>query len=138
MVARAGGYCRALFCGERGVTQGDPLLPTIFNVMVDAVVCHWESLLVAEREGVDISGDEGDGAQTAGRTIRDQDDGRQWPEEGHQRLTVRAEFFYADDGVVESTDPEWLQLEFDMLTGIFDRVGLQKNVRKTVGIVYRP
>ena len=27
---------------------------------------------------------------------------------------------------------------FDTLTGIFDRVGLQKNVRKTVGMVCRP
>ena len=50
MVARAGGYYREPSCGEKGVTQGDPLLPTIFNVVVDAVVYHWESL-VAEREG---------------------------------------------------------------------------------------
>ena len=34
--------------GERGVTQGDPLSPTIFNVVVDAVVHHW--LLVATKE----------------------------------------------------------------------------------------
>ena len=27
--------------GERGVTQGDPLSPTLFNVVVDAVVLHW-------------------------------------------------------------------------------------------------
>ena len=30
-----------LLKGERGVTQGDPLSPTIFNVVVDAVVQHW-------------------------------------------------------------------------------------------------
>ena len=45
------------------MNQGDPLLPTIFNVMVDAVVRHWESLLVAERggrEGGKSSGDKGD------------------------------------------------------------------------------
>ena len=29
----------------RGVTQGYPLLTTIFNVVVDAVVCHWESFV---------------------------------------------------------------------------------------------
>ena len=49
----------APFRGERGVTQGDPLSPTIFNVVVDTVVCHWESL-VAEREGGDSSGDNRD------------------------------------------------------------------------------
>ena len=49
MVAREGEYCGEPFCAERGVTQGDPLSPTIFNVVVDAVVSPWESLLVAER-----------------------------------------------------------------------------------------
>ena len=83
---------------ERGVTQGDPLSPTIFNVVVDAVVCHWESLMVDEREKQDegkSSNEKGDEAQTAGSTIRDRDDGNQWAEEGHQRLTVRAAFFMA-------------------------------------------
>ena len=41
MVAREGGYYGTGFKGERGVTQGDPMSPTIFNVVVDAVVRHW-------------------------------------------------------------------------------------------------
>ena len=41
MVARAGGYYRTEFMGEIGVTQGDQLFPTIFNVVVNAVVWHW-------------------------------------------------------------------------------------------------
>ena len=41
ILARAGGYYGAPFHGERGVTQGNPLLPTIFNVVVDAVVFQW-------------------------------------------------------------------------------------------------
>ena len=41
MVARAGGYYRTAFGGERDVTQGDPLSLTIFNVVVDAVIRHW-------------------------------------------------------------------------------------------------
>ena len=41
MVVRAGGYYGEAFKGDRGVTQGDPLSPTIFNVVVDAVVRHW-------------------------------------------------------------------------------------------------
>ena len=46
MVASAGVYYRTGFKGERGVTQGDPLSPTIFNVAVDAVVRHWVTLAV--------------------------------------------------------------------------------------------
>ena len=37
MVARAGGYYGEDFKGERGVTQGELMSPTIFNVVVDAV-----------------------------------------------------------------------------------------------------
>ena len=43
-------------------------------------------------------------------------------------MTVKEEFFYVEDGVVASTDPGWIQLAFDMLTGLFDRVGLRTNV----------
>ena len=42
------GYYRTGFKGARGVTQGNPLSPTIFNVVVDAVVRHWVALLVKE------------------------------------------------------------------------------------------
>ena len=38
MVARAGGYYGEAFKGARGVTQVDPMFPTIFNVVVGAVV----------------------------------------------------------------------------------------------------
>ena len=40
MVSRAGGYYGEEFKGARGVMQGDLLSPTIFNVVVDAVVRH--------------------------------------------------------------------------------------------------
>ena len=40
MVEREGGYYGTAFNGARGVTQGDPLSPTIFDVVVDAVVRH--------------------------------------------------------------------------------------------------
>ena len=46
MVARAGGYSGAAFTGVQGVTQGYLLSPTIFNVMVGAVVQHWVSVMV--------------------------------------------------------------------------------------------
>ena len=50
MVARAGGYYGTAFKGKRGVTQGDPLSPTIFNVVVDAAVRHWVTDVNADAE----------------------------------------------------------------------------------------
>ena len=111
MVARAGGYYRKYFRGERGVTQGDPLSPTIFNVVVDAVVRHWVQGVVEESEARGELGQEG----------------------RHQ-----AALFYANNGMVASSDPAWLQGAFNALVGLFDRVGLQTNVRKTVGMVCHP
>ena len=98
MVARAGQYYGTGFKGERGVTQGNPLSPTIFNVVVDAVVRHWLLLATQEAE-------------------RRAERGR---ERRHQ-----AALFYADNGMIASSDPRWLQWAFMILVGLFDRVGLQ-------------
>ena len=111
MVARAGGYYGTEFRGERGGTQGDPLSPTIFNVVVDAVVWHWVHGVVEEAEARGETGREG----------------------RHQ-----ASLFYADDGMVALLDPAWLQGAFNVLVGLFDRVGLQTNFGKTVGMVCHP
>ena len=59
IVARSGGYYGTGFKGERGVTQGDPLSPTIFNVVVDEVVRHWVTLAVKEAETWVERGQEG-------------------------------------------------------------------------------
>ena len=48
MVERAGGYYGTAFKGEQGVTQGDPLSPTILNVVVYAVVSHWVTGAIAD------------------------------------------------------------------------------------------
>ena len=50
----------------------------------------------------------------------------------------QAALFYADNGMVASSDPRWLQWEFDALVGLFERVGLRTNVGKTVIMVCRP
>ena len=52
MVARAGRYFEHLFKGYQGVTQGDPLSPTIFNMVVDAVICHWVMVVTSAEAGM--------------------------------------------------------------------------------------
>ena len=51
------------------MTQGYPLSPTIFNVVVDTVVRHWEALVAGETEGVIIDNDKAE-QTTAERTIQ--------------------------------------------------------------------
>ena len=41
------------------MTQGDPLSPTIFNVVVDAVVCHWFTMALDKAEKRGERGKEG-------------------------------------------------------------------------------
>ena len=50
---------------------------------------------------------------------------------------VKVVFFYANNRMVASTYLGWIQSAFDKLTGLFNQVGLRKNVRKTVGVVCR-
>ena len=40
--------------------------------------------------------------------------------------------------MVASSDPRLLQVAFNTLVGLFDRVGLRTNVGKTVGMVCHP
>ena len=82
------------------MTQGDPLSPIIFNVVVDAVFRHWVTLAVKEAE--------------------------KWGERGREGRH-QAALFYADGGMVASSDPCWIQWAFTNLVGLFDRVGLNTN-----------
>ena len=133
MVTRAGGYYGEPFHGERGVTQGDPLLPTIFNVVVDAVLCHWESLMAEGSGRYNSSGKEAEHPKRW--TIRAHNDGQRQTKEG---LQLHEDIFYADAGIVNSTNPGCLKTVFDTLTRLFDRVGLKTNVWETVGVVCHP
>ena len=104
-------------------------------MVLDAVVFHWESL-VAEIDGAGSSND--DATQPAGRTIWASGNVNRRTEEGHTRLKVKAVFFYADNMMVAFTDPGWLHIVFNMMTGLFNRVGPKTNIKKTVGIVCHP
>ena len=55
-------------------------------------------------------------------------------EEGERGNNGRHQYplFYADGGMVASSDPLWIQWEFDALVSLFERWGLQTNVGKTV------
>ena len=61
-------------------------------------------------------------------------------EQGETGREVRhqAALLYADDGMVASSDPAWIQGTFNALVGLFDRVGLQTNFGKTVSVVCHP
>ena len=78
---------------------------------MDAIVWHWVNGIAEE-------------AEVRGETGR----------EGRNESTL----FYANDNMVVSSDPAWLQGAFTALVGIFDRVGLMTNVGKTVRMVCHP
>ena len=111
MVDRDGGYFGTPFKGFWGFTQGDPLSSTIFNVVLDAVIWKWMTV-VAEKESV---------SKAFGREV--------------QGMTP---FIYVENLLLTSTHPEWLQGEFNVVTGIFDHVSLWMNYRKPIGMVYQP
>ena len=51
MVAKAGGYFGRPFKGYRGFTQGDPLSPKIFNMVVDVVIRHYGTVVTPTEAG---------------------------------------------------------------------------------------
>ena len=77
-------------------------------MVVDAVVRHWVNGLVDEAEAKGETGREG----------------------RHQSAVL-----YANNGLVVSSDPAWLQGAFNALVAIFYRVGLLTNFGKTVSMV---
>ena len=55
MVSQGGRYFGTLLKGHSGITQGDPLSPTIFNVVVDSVICYWVNLVVLEENRMNFA-----------------------------------------------------------------------------------
>ena len=106
MVCRASGRYGPVFKAGRGVTQGGPLSPKIFNIMVDAIVREWLRTLKVE---------ETDMPQLVKDTV----------------IHLFLALFYADDAFIASTDKVLLQNAMDILVALFERVGLRTNVQKT-------
>ena len=46
--------------------------------------------------------------------------------------------FYVDDGYIASRDPDFLQRALNMLVEIFQRTGLETNIKKTQAMVCTP
>ena len=53
MVVRAGGYFGLPFKGYCRVTQGDPLSPKLFSVVMGAVISHWVTVEAPTEEVVE-------------------------------------------------------------------------------------
>ena len=51
MVFRVGRYYGTHFKRNQGVTQGDPLSPTNFNMVVEVVIIHWFTVMAGEEAG---------------------------------------------------------------------------------------
>ena len=96
------------FKGFHRVTQGDPLLPKIFNVAVDVTMRHWVAV-VGEDKAV---------PKGLGQSI--------------QRLVA---YFYAKNGLITSTRAGRLQKASDVLTNFFNRVDLRMNTHKMTTMV---
>ena len=112
VVARQGKYHGEPFEADRGVTQGDIVSPTIFNIVCDAVVRAWL---------LEVSEDSDDASVGIG-----------------SNLVQLASLFYADDGMIASRSSEWLQQALVVLTDLFRRCGLKTNTTKTVAMTCVP
>ena len=108
MVEKAGGYHVPHFKGLHEVTHDYPLSPTIFNVVMGAVINQWVTVMLEEE--ADPEG----------------------PSKLTQCLVV---YFYADDGLIASTQVGRIQRNFNALMELFDRVVLRKNLQKMVRVV---
>ena len=115
MVARGGGYFGGIFKVQHGVTQGNLLSPTIFNVVVYAVLQNWVTV-VSVMEGKAEPETEGFG----------------------QDIQWMVAYLYAYNRILVLTWATWLQRLFNILMGLFEWVGLRTKMRKTVIMACQP
>ena len=99
------------FIMGRWVTQGDPVSPTLFNIIVNAVVRATLQEICGTQEY-----QHGFGCSAGEHNI----------------------CFYSDDGRIAGWDPIWVQAVLTTMVRMFDRVGLQKNLNKTNAMICTP
>ena len=91
--------------------QGYPLSLTIFNVVLDSVICHWVTVVTPTEARTGFLG---------------------------LMIIYLLAYFYANDSLVSSTQPERLHRAFYVLAGLFNQVVLWINTVNTVGMVCQP
>ena len=111
IVPTSGKFLGRPFVTGRGVTQGNPELPMIFNIVVDAVV---QAVL-----------EEVCGIHEAHHRLG-------WAT-GESNLV-----FYVDDVRITERYPDWVQDALLVMVDMFCRVGLEKNLEKTKATVCTP
>ncbi len=111
LVCRAGGNYGELFSTKRGVTQRSLLSSLMFNVCVDAIVREWLHQTLGEEAALNGLG---------------------------EHVVEILVAFYINDRLIVSCDPVWLQESFDVLIGLFERIGLFTNTAKTKAMVCIP
>ena len=95
MVVNTGRYFQRPFKGYQGVTQGDPMYPTIFNVVVNAVIRQWVTVMTPTEAGM------------GGLDLK---------------IIDLMTYSYANDILVMLTQPKRLQRAFGVPTSLFKRV----------------
>ena len=111
LVTKAGKYYGRPFSTGRGVTQGDPISPTLFNIIVYAVVRATLQEICGPQEARQVFG---------------------WSAGEHNIC------FYADDGRIAGRDPIWVQTALTTMVRMFERVGLQTFLNKTKAMICTP
>ena len=107
-VPKAKRFLGTLFGTGRGVMQGDPSSPTIFNIVVDTVVRSTLEIVCGPQEARHGMG---------------------WAV-GELNL-----IFYADDGRSGGRDHIWIQDALNVSVAMFRRMGLETNLEKTKALV---
>eukprot|EP00957_Ditylum_brightwellii_P161158 12270982-Ditylum_brightwellii.AAC.1 len=111
LVCRASGQYRVPFRAERGVTQGRPLSPKLFNFVVDAIFREWLRQVVGDEAAKSGVGEAVQGMLPC---------------------------FYADDGAVCDRQHRRLQQSTNILVELFDCAGLRTNTAKTEAMTCVP
>ena len=108
MVIKSGKYYGQPFSKRIGVNQGDPVSPTLFNIIVDAVFRGALQEICGPKESQHGSG---------------------WLV-GENNIC-----FYADDGRIAGRDPIWVQTALTTMVRMFERVSLQTKLNKTKAVI---
>jgi hypothetical protein len=102
-----------------GVLQGDPLSPTLFGIYIDCVIHHLRRIMSALAQPPGSGG---------GGTVP------QVPQVGGQDIHG---LLYADDLVLLSLNSRTAQLQLNALRAFCQAYGLEVNLRKSAGLVFR-